>query len=124
MDAEVQAEFLDGMEPVKDFKLSPAVAVATVALNFALKYHNINTVQDGTLYQQYKLEGKELIPLNLQAVFDTAIMMELHLMASTNRLSDMIMDVVAEAARDSEFLEAIDAEEGETVNVEETLEPK
>jgi hypothetical protein len=48
------------LEPLKDTPIAPAHGIAAIALNMALKYHDINTVQDGLLYQQYKLEGKKL----------------------------------------------------------------
>lgn len=72
------------------------VAVAAIALNFAMKYHDINTVQDGTLYQQYKLEGKNFEALHLGAVFDTAKQIEAHLMSGANRLSDMVFESLIE----------------------------
>src|SRR3990167_8274411 len=55
------------------------VGISAIALNMALKYHDINTVQDGTLYQQYKLEGKNMHALHLDEVFHTAIQIEQHL---------------------------------------------
>jgi hypothetical protein len=40
---------------VMDAPISPQVGLASIALNFAIKYYDINTVQDGALYQQYKI---------------------------------------------------------------------
>ncbi len=72
------------------------VAVGALALNFAMKFYDINTVQDGTLYQQYKLEGKNMEPLHLDMVFEMAKQIEAHLMTTPNRLSSMICDAAAE----------------------------
>lgn len=43
-----------------DVAVAPAQGIAAIALTMAMKYHDINTVQDGALYQQYKLEGEEI----------------------------------------------------------------
>lgn len=89
--------------------VSPALAVGSVALNFALKYHDINTVQDGTLYQQYKLEGKNMECLHLDMVFETAMRIEKHLMGTANRLSTLVLDAVL---LEAELSEDVDAGEG------------
>ena len=87
---------LEALEPMKDAPLVPAHAVAGLALNMALKYHDINTVQDGALYQQYKLEGKNLHGLHLDMVFHTARLIERFIMDAPNRLSEHILEQVAE----------------------------
>jgi hypothetical protein len=74
--------------------IAPAHTIAGLALTLALKYHDIGTVQDGTLYQQYKLEGKNLQPLHLDHVFETAIRMEAHLIASEKRIAALIIDAL------------------------------
>lgn len=38
-------------EEIKHEPVGPMIGVVTIALNLALKYHDINTVQDGTLKQ-------------------------------------------------------------------------
>lgn len=86
--------------PLSDTPISPAVAVASVALNMALKYADITTVQDGALYQQYKLEGKNLQGLHLDYVFDIATRIERHLMTSANRLSEVVYGTLLDAISD------------------------
>lgn len=74
--------------------VAPAHGVAAIALSMAMKYHDIGTVQDGALYQQYKLEGKNLVPLHLDMVFDTAEKMERWLLASSERVAKIIVDAL------------------------------
>ena len=62
-------EMAKELGPAADARIGPAVGVASIALNMAMKYHDINTVQDGALYQQYKLEGKNMRPLHFDMVF-------------------------------------------------------
>ena len=88
------------LEPIGDTKVAPAHGIAALALNMALKYHGINTVQDGTLYQQYKLEGKNMTPLHLDMVFETAMKMEMHLLSAPERMAKLILDAVIEAVDD------------------------
>jgi hypothetical protein len=83
------------LEPIKDVKIAPAHGVAALGLNFALKYHDINTVQDGTLYQQYKLEGRNMRDLHLDMVFETAIRIEAHILGSSERIAAMVLDAIA-----------------------------
>lgn len=80
--------------PIGDTKVAPAVGIAAIALNMALKYHDINTVQDGALYQQYKLEGRNFRDLNLDSVFETAIRMEMHLLASSDRIAKIVVEAL------------------------------
>jgi len=88
------------LESIKDTAVSPAIGIGALALSFALKYHNINTVQDGTLYQQYKLEGKNMRELHLKDVFETAIMMEAHLLGTSERLATLVVDALAGPSED------------------------
>lgn len=81
-----------------DVKINPVVGVAAIALNMAMKYHDINTVQDGQLYQQYKLEGRNLRELSLNMVFETAIEIERHLLASSDRVAQVIADALVAGA--------------------------
>lgn len=74
--------------------IAPAHGVAAIALTMALKYHDINTVQDGALYQQYKLEGRNMDTLHLDDVFATAIRMEAHLMGSSERIAALLIEAV------------------------------
>src|SRR5580700_8449421 len=92
--------FMTEMEPIKDTRVAPIVGIAAIALNFALKYHDINTIQDGALYQQYKLEGRNICTLHLDHVFETAIKMERHLLASSERIAKIVVDAIAEGTED------------------------
>lgn len=86
------------IEEIKDMPVAtPIQGIAAIALNMALQYHRINTVQDGALYQQYKLEGRNMVNLDLAMVFDTAIEIERHLIAANERVADMIVGMVADA---------------------------
>ncbi len=99
-------------EHAPDTKIAPAHGIAAVALSMALKYHDINTVQDGTLYQQYKLEGRNMRELNLDTVFETAIRIELHLLGASERIASIVVDALKEAVLevDEEDIEADEAE--------------
>lgn len=81
-------------EHLPDAPLPTAPAIAALALSLAVKYHDINTVQDGALYQQYKLEGRNMRELHLNDVFETAIKMEKHLLASSQRIADMVVEAL------------------------------
>jgi hypothetical protein len=90
------------LEPIDNTKVAPAHGIAAIALSMALKYHDINTVQDGELYQQYKLEGRNLMPLHLDIVFETAIRMEQHLLAGSERIAKLVIDALTEGAEAEE----------------------
>lgn len=86
------------LEPhMSDVKIAPAHGIAAIALSMALKYHDINTVQDGQLYQQYKLEGRNLHTLQLEHVFHTAIEMEAHLLGASARIAKLVFDAIIDA---------------------------
>lgn len=90
------------LEVIKDTQVAPAHGIAALALNFALKYHDINTVQDGTLYQQYKLEGRNLEALHLDAVFETAVKIEAHLMGASDRIAALLLDAIEVAVKEDD----------------------
>lgn len=86
-----QADALEGIpEEVQHSAVGPMIGVAAIALNMAMKYHDIATVRDGQLYQQYKLEGKNMVPLHLDMVFHTAMQIEAHLIAANSRVAKLI----------------------------------
>ena len=93
-------ELAKELGPAGDARVGPHVGVATIALNMAMKYHDISTVQDGTLYQQYKLEGRNMAPLHLDMVFETAIHIERHLVKSNERIMLMLLDQLTELSPD------------------------
>lgn len=83
-----------------DAPVGPRIGIATIALNMSMKYHDIGTVQDGALYQQYKLEGKNLTPLHLDMVFETAIEIEKHLIAANKRVAAMMVAALIDETED------------------------
>lgn len=83
-----------------DTKLGTSQGIAAIALTLAMKYCSINTVQDGTLYQQYKLEGRNIQNLDLQMVFDVAIQIEAHLLASSERIATLVVAALDVAEED------------------------
>lgn len=85
---------MDAHAPMGDAKIATAHGVAAIALTLAMKYHDINTIQDGTLYQQYKLEGRNMTPLHIDMVFETAIRIEQHLLASSGRIAKLVIEAV------------------------------
>ena len=89
-------EMAKELGPAADARIGPAVGVASIALNMAMKYHDINTVQDGALYQQYKLEGKNMRPLHIDMVFETAIQIEKHLVGANKRVMDALLATLVE----------------------------
>jgi hypothetical protein len=102
---EVTADMSDmtrDLKPIENTPVAPAHAIATIALNMAMKFHNITTVQDGALYQQYKLEGKNMVPLQLDMVFETAVQIEAHLLGASDRIAKLIMDAVIVAEDEPE----------------------
>lgn len=88
------------LEPIADKPLAPAHAIAAMALNMAIKYHDMSIVKDGTMYQQYKLEGKNLTPLQLDMVFETAIQMEKFLLGASERIAKIVVDALEDSIRD------------------------
>jgi hypothetical protein len=87
-------EMFKELAPIADVPVAPAHGIAAIALNMSLKYHDIATVKDGALYQQYKLEGKNMRELHLDVVFETAIKMEEHLLGSSDRIAKIIVDAL------------------------------
>jgi hypothetical protein len=85
---------------IPDAPIAPATGIAAIALNMALRYHDINTVQDGALYQQYKLEGRNMGTLHLDHVFETAIRMEAHLLGASDRIAKIVIDAIADPPPD------------------------
>lgn len=77
-----------------DAPVAPAHGIAAIALEMAMRYHDIQMIKDGTLYQQYKLEGRNFAPLHLDVVFETAIQIEVHLLGSSDRIAKLIVEAL------------------------------
>jgi len=90
------------VEAMPGAPVAPAHGIAAIALTMAMKFHDINTVQDGTLYQQYKLEGRNMTPLHLDMVFETAIKIELHLLGGSDRIAAIVVGALELAADEPE----------------------
>ena len=87
----------EALGPARDSPVSTPVAIAAMAMTFAMKYHDVNTVQDGVLYQQYKMEGRNMRELNLDAVFHTATRIEAHLIQAEERFREHALAMVLSA---------------------------
>lgn len=105
------------MPEMADAPVSSQTGIAAIALNFALKYHDITTVQDGTLYQQYKMEGRNFRDLHLDEVFHTAVQIENHLLKAPTRLALSVLEdtlMAVESAFAEEDASAIETGTAET----------
>lgn len=91
---EIAEQMMNGIEPIKDTAISPSIGIASIALNMAMKFHDINTVQDGALYNAYKLDGKNFTPLHLDMVFHTAEQIETWLLGASDRIAKSIFDAI------------------------------
>lgn len=121
MTEEESQEPLKALEPTMgNHPLAPAHGIAAIALTMALKYHDIATIQDGAMYQQYKLEGRNMRELHLDMVFETAILMEQHLIASSDRIAKILVDAITTGIED----EPETVEEEDTPTEPQTEEPK
>lgn len=101
-DTGVSDPFKELVPHIGDTPVAPAHGIAAIALSMSMKYHDIATVQDGALYQQYKLEGKNMIPLHLDMVFETAERMEMWLMGASERIAKVLVDAIAVAVDDDD----------------------
>lgn len=89
-------EFKELQTMAPDARVSPVEGIAAIALSMAMKYHDINTVQDGALYQQYKLEGKNMQGLHLDHVLHTATQIEAWLLRAPERIAKVIIEEIPE----------------------------
>jgi len=83
--------------------------IAAMALHFSLKFHDINTIQDGALYQQYKLEGRNMCDLHLDMVLRTAAVLEKWMVTANERIGLAVLDDISRALDE----ERADREAGE-----------
>ena len=101
------SDFGDRPEEMNDVRVSPQMGGAALAMNFALKYHDLTTIQEGSLYQQYKLEGRNMRELHLDDVIYTATQIEKHLLFAPNRLALAVLEMASQ-----DVLGAIDEASG------------
>ena len=92
--SELAQPFKEIGDALPNTPVAPAHGIAAIALSMAMKYHDIATVKDGALYQQYKLEGKNMRELHLDMVFETAIAIEKHLLASSERIAKIVVNAL------------------------------
>lgn len=85
---------LPGME---NFPVSPAHGISAVALNLALKWFDITMIKDGVMYQQKKMDGSNIISIDLSDVLEVAKKFELHIMSGPSRLSGIMLEAFSEA---------------------------
>jgi hypothetical protein len=90
------------LSPAGTAPIATAQTIAALALNMAIQYHDVGVVKDGAMYQQYKLEGRNLQPLDLDMVFETAIKMEAYLMGADERISKMLVEAIVVAVEEDE----------------------
>ena len=93
---------LTELEVIGENPVAVPQGIAAIALTMAIKYHDTNVVHDGLLYQQYKLEGKNLQPLTLDLVFETAIKMEAHLLGASERIASIVVEAIVLGIEDDE----------------------
>jgi hypothetical protein len=82
------------IEAIGDTKVAPAHGIAAVALSLAMKYHDIATIKDGVMYQQYKMEGRNIREIHLDHVFETAIKIEAFLLGASERIASLVVDAI------------------------------
>lgn len=92
---------LSTLEPVADAPVSPAIAIGSIALKLAVEYHGATVISDGSLYQQYRIEGKEMTPLTLALVLETAREFERHLLTTNERIAAIVVEAL-EASTEEE----------------------
>src|SRR5882672_2712986 len=112
---EFQQDFADEMKalaPAGDLPIAPAHGIAALALNMALKYHDMGMIKDGQLYQQYKLEGRNIDTIHLEDVFETAIKMEAFLLGASDRIAKLVVDAITIAVDDKDASEESQSEQG------------
>ncbi len=100
-DKAVSEPFRD-LEPIKDTRVAPAVGIAGLALSMAMKYHDMGMIKDGAMYQQYKLEGRNIRTIGLDDVFETAIKIEMHLLGADARIAKLVVDALTIEVEDDD----------------------
>lgn len=83
-------------EALPDASVPPSHGIAAIALSLAVKYADVSTCKDGALYQQYKLEGRNITMLHLDHIFETAAAMEKWLLGASERITNIVADVIVD----------------------------
>ena len=97
---EIAKPFQELAPHLGDTPVAPAHGIASIALSMAMKYHDISVIKDGALYQQYKLEGRNIQTLHLDHVFETATRIERWLLASSDRIAKVVVEAIADLPED------------------------
>lgn len=100
--ADAQDKPFQGLEAIQDVPIAPAHGIAAVALNMAMKYHDLAIIKDGAMYQQYKLEGRNIREIDIDQVFETAIKIEVWLLGASDRIAKIVIDCVKDAVIEAE----------------------
>lgn len=88
------ANDFNDIEPLNNQPLPVAYLIGSVALNLALKWHDMTLIKDGVMYQQKKMEGANITHIDLPDVLETAKVFERHLMASSERVAEIVVDAL------------------------------
>lgn len=71
--------------------LDPAQSVRTLALTMAVKYHGDTIIKDGGMYQQLRMEQKDIQPTHVNVVLKTAIEFERYLRGDYAEMVDQLV---------------------------------
>ncbi len=93
---------------IPDTPVAPAHGIAAIALNMALKYHQMTMIPDGLTYQQYKMEGRNIREIGLVDVFETAMKMEGFLLGASERIAKIVVDAIQFSVEDDAPSEQVD----------------
>lgn len=94
--SEPQTPFDDVIEHAGDVKIHPSTGMAAIAMNMAMRWHDMCMIKDGALYQQKKVEGANIQVINLNDVLRTAKQIEAWLLTAPNRHAEMLVEGICE----------------------------
>lgn len=96
------------MEPIRDAPMTTSMAIAAISLNMAMKYHDFTVVKDGVMYQQLKMEQKEMRTIQFEDVLETADRIRDYLIESESVIRSMmtesVMNVLERIAEDPDCI--------------------
>lgn len=87
-------EFREVADTLGNAPISAPRGIAAMALSMAMKYHDVATIKDGVMYQQMKMEGKNIMPIHLDHVLETAERLEMWLVGADERFAKMIVEAI------------------------------